>query len=55
MPLVENQCFKKKAIKSIHILKEKQILMGDRRKNNQKKRNQTSKEVYLCSSILPLN
>ena len=56
MPLVENHGFKKKAIKSIHILKEKQILMGDRRKNNQKKRNQTSKEVYsICSSILPLN
>lgn len=45
MPLVENHCFKKKAIESTHILKE-QILMGDRRKNNQKKRNQTSKEVY---------
>lgn len=46
MPLVENHCFKKKAIESIHILEEEQILMGDRKRNNQKKRNQTSKEVY---------
>lgn len=51
MPLVENQCLRK-AIKSIHILKEKQILMGDRRKITRKEKS-NFQEVYLCSSILP--